>query len=155
MIYQNRGFCDTLHVSLFPCFSFCLLLEQIKILIRKSEQLYNVLDQLSINQNCGLNGLQLSVNILKQCLLRFINLQGKSGIAAKELVHMVKDGLPKVAIVGPFTSVSMALIGQMTPVFNLLQVYPILTLGNSFSFRSRFLIMYLKSNLYYGHFVHA
>lgn len=39
---------------------------------------------------------------------------------------MVKDGLPKVAIVGPFTSVSMALIGQMTPVFNLLQVYPIL-----------------------------
>ena len=49
-------------------------------------------------------------------------LQGDNGLGATKMVHMLTEGPPKVAIIGPTVSDGVIITGQISPVFHTVQV---------------------------------
>ena len=48
--------------------------------------------------------------------------QGHNGRAAQQLIKLLKEGGPKVAVFGPTQSTSMILAAEITPVFDVVHV---------------------------------
>lgn len=48
--------------------------------------------------------------------------KGNNGVAGAELLSLINDEHPKIAILGPTRSGSVSLTGEIVPVYNLLQV---------------------------------
>ena len=48
--------------------------------------------------------------------------QGHNGRAAQQLIKLLKEGGPKVAVFGPTKSTSMILAAEITPVFDVVHV---------------------------------
>ena len=61
-------------------------------------------------------------NSLRTQLKSLYRFQGINGVAASSLLHLINGGEPKVAILGPTRSGSLSLTGEITPVYNLMQV---------------------------------
>ena len=52
----------------------------------------------------------------------FLFFQGKTGLAARQMFSLMTEGPPVVAVIGPSLSSEMTMIGQIGPVYDVLQV---------------------------------
>lgn len=48
--------------------------------------------------------------------------KGHNGLAAAQLIELLEEGEPKIAVIGPTISGSLTITGQIVPVYNTMEV---------------------------------
>ena len=52
----------------------------------------------------------------------FISFQGEPGYAAVQMVNLLEEGEPIIAVIGPTSSYSVTMTGQIAPFYNVIEV---------------------------------
>ena len=70
------------------------------------------------------------INFFFKFIRAIFTFQGHNGLAARALFELMTDGPPIVAVLGPTLSPELTVVGQITPVYDVLHVSGELWVGS-------------------------